>query len=176
MVYFQRKGFNVITKITGKEWFTIIMGIIALSWIGIGVIVPNYIEYELKNILAPSSEAVVECPVETLGVLNQDAHDQIIFLPFKVTAYCPCEICCGKWADGVTASNYIIQPGDKFVAANTLFEFGDIVSVPGYGIVEVQDRGGKIKGWHIDVFFHTHQEAKNWGVQYLEVGVFLNDI
>ncbi|GAH06555.1 unnamed protein product, partial [marine sediment metagenome] len=26
-----------------------------------------------------------------------------------VTAYCPCKICCGKWADGYTASGHKLQ-------------------------------------------------------------------
>ena len=89
---------------------------------------------------------------------------------FCVTAYCPCEICCGKWADGITASGHVIQPGDKFVAAPAdLFDFGDVIFVPGYGTVPVLDRGGAIKGKRIDVFFSTHQEALNWGVKHLTI-------
>jgi len=90
---------------------------------------------------------------------------------FRVTAYCPCEICCGKWADGITANGHVIQPGDKFVAAPAdLFDFGDVIFVPGYGTVPVLDRGGSIKGKRIDVFFSTHQEALNWGVKHLTIG------
>ena len=89
---------------------------------------------------------------------------------FKVTAYCPCEKCCGEWADGVTASGHKIQPGDKFVAApKSLFEFGDMVSIDGYGTVPVLDRGGAIKRNRIDVFFPTHQKALEWGVRYISV-------
>ncbi len=105
----------------------------------------------------------------------------------KVTAYCPCSICCGKWADGVTASGHQIQLGDKLIAAPKRFRFWTLMYVPGYSgvstkgcnygevarqLIYVKDRGGAIKGNHIDVFFPTHQEALNWGVKYLDVIVY----
>jgi len=88
---------------------------------------------------------------------------------YRVTAYCPCKICCGRYADGVTASGHIIQPGDKFVAAPRNIPFGEWLTIPDYGRVQVKDRGGAIKGNRFDVFFPTHQAALNWGVRYLEV-------
>lgn len=90
----------------------------------------------------------------------------------KVTAFCPCEICCGKWADGQTASGYWIQPNDRFVAAPKHIPFGTKFIVPGYNDdkpVEVKDRGGAITVDRLDVYFSTHQAAKNWGVKYIEV-------
>lgn len=90
----------------------------------------------------------------------------------RVTAYCPCEKCCGKYANGYTASGHRIEEGDRFVAANASVPFGTEMIVPGYNEnrpVPVLDRGGAISGDHIDVFFDTHQEALNWGIQYLKV-------
>jgi len=88
---------------------------------------------------------------------------------FEVTAYCPCEKCCGKWSDGHTANNHKIQVGDRFCAAPSQFSFGVVLKIPGYGTVPVWDRGGSIKGKKLDVFFPTHQEALNWGRQKLEI-------
>jgi len=31
------------------------------------------------------------------------------------------------------------------------------------------DRGGAIKGNRLDLFFQTHQQALEWGVQHLDV-------
>jgi len=86
----------------------------------------------------------------------------------KVTAFCPCEKCCGKFADGITASGHKIVQGDKFVAAPPEIPFGTMIEIPNYGLVPVLDRGGVIKGDRLDVFFDTHEEALEWGVKYLE--------
>ncbi|UCC22663.1 MAG: 3D domain-containing protein [Planctomycetota bacterium] len=94
----------------------------------------------------------------------------------RVTAYCPCEQCCGEYSDGQTASGHNIQPGDAFVAADTQYPFGTEMVIEGYDNdqpVKVLDRGGAIKGNRLDVFFHTHQEALNWGVKYIDVKVQL---
>jgi 3D (Asp-Asp-Asp) domain-containing protein len=94
----------------------------------------------------------------------------------KVTAYCACPSCCGASADGITASGKpVTANGGCFVAADTsLLPFGTRVSVPFYHdgrAVPVLDRGGTIKGDCLDVFFPTHQEARQWGVKYLLVTV-----
>lgn len=88
---------------------------------------------------------------------------------YRITAYCPCERCCGRYADGITASGHKIQQGDKFCAAPPNIPFGTMLDIPDYGVVPVLDRGGVIKGNRLDVFFHTHQQALNWGVKYLQV-------
>jgi len=91
---------------------------------------------------------------------------------FKVTAYCGCPKCCGKWSDGVTASGHKIKKGNRFAAADKRIPFGTELVIPGYNQnkpVAVLDRGGVIKGKRIDVFFDTHQEAKEWGVKWLNV-------
>jgi 3D (Asp-Asp-Asp) domain-containing protein len=95
-------------------------------------------------------------------------------IPMRVTAYCPCEQCCGEWADGVTANGHVIEPGDCFVAADRRFKFGTEMLIKGYNnskTVKVYDRGGAIKGNKLDVFFHTHQAALEWGVRYIDVKV-----
>lgn len=89
-----------------------------------------------------------------------------------VTAYCPCEKCCGEFADGVTASGHIIEPNDCFVAADPNISFGTCLSIPGYAggrMVSVEDRGGAIQGNRLDVFFPTHDEALAWGIREFEV-------
>lgn len=94
-----------------------------------------------------------------------------------VTAYTPGERSCGKWADGVTASGYSVWTnGMKLVAADTrLLPFGTIVSIPGYDHgkpVPVLDRGGKIKGRHLDVLYSSRHRALDWGVKHLTVTVW----
>lgn len=95
-----------------------------------------------------------------------------------VTAYCPCARCCGTYADGRTASGKsIYHHASMFVAADTrVLPFGANVSVPGYydGLpVPVLDRGGKIKGNRLDVFFLSHDRARQWGRRWLAVTVHM---
>jgi 3D (Asp-Asp-Asp) domain-containing protein len=92
----------------------------------------------------------------------------------KVTGYCPCPKCCGHYSDGITASGHKIQPGDTFVASDKRYSFGTEMIIEGYNDgkpVKVLDRGGAIKGNKLDAFFHTHQQALEWGVRYIDVKV-----
>jgi 3D (Asp-Asp-Asp) domain-containing protein len=93
----------------------------------------------------------------------------------NVTAYCPCPKCCGKNAKGLTASGKPISfDGGHFVAAPSQYAFGTQLIIPGYNggqPVQVLDRGGAIKGNHLDVFFPTHEQAKAWGRQHVGVTV-----
>lgn len=86
---------------------------------------------------------------------------------WRITAYCPCVKCCGKWSDGITASGAKAQ--GKLIAAPSEIPFGTWIDIPGYGMAEVLDRGGSIKGRRLDLLFPSHQEALNWGVKYLEI-------
>ena len=93
----------------------------------------------------------------------------------EVTAYCPCKICCGPLAHGVTASGEPVEHnGGQFVAADRRLPFGTQLRVPGYAggvVVPVLDRGGAIRGRRLDVFFPTHAEARRWGRQTLPVQI-----
>ena len=94
-----------------------------------------------------------------------------------VTAYCPCAMCCGHQSDGITACGKTIYANrSRFVAADTrVVGFGTRISIPGYygGVpVPVLDRGGRIKGHRLDVFFLSHWRAKQWGSRWLNVTVY----
>lgn len=95
--------------------------------------------------------------------------EQVKKVEMEVTAYCGCEICCGSYADGITASGYKLQNGSKIIAAPADIPFGTKIYIPGYGLATVEDRGGSIKGNCLDVYFHTHKEALEWGRQILLV-------
>ena len=92
---------------------------------------------------------------------------------FTVTAYCSCSLCCGSDSDGITASGLSVSEfGGRFIAAPKRFAFGTAFRIPGYANgdpVPVLDRGGKIKGDKLDVYFATHSEAKRFGIQQLLV-------
>lgn len=94
-----------------------------------------------------------------------------------VTAYCPGACCCQRFADGITASGLPVTVNrGKLVAGDAaIFPLGALVSIPGYDKgrpVPVLDRGKRIKGQRLDVFFSTHAEAKRWGKRTLYVQVW----
>ena len=92
----------------------------------------------------------------------------------RVTAYCACRKCCGKFADGITASGHKIRRGDTFAAADRKYSFGTEMVIPGYNKgkpIKVLDRGGAIRGNRLDVFFNSHRKARRWGVKYIDVKV-----
>ncbi len=88
---------------------------------------------------------------------------------FRVTAYCPCRLCCGPHACRVTASG---RPAVGLLcAAPRSIPFGTVLDIPGYGQAVVADRGGAIKGDRLDVLFPTHAAARAWGVRWVLVHV-----
>lgn len=88
-----------------------------------------------------------------------------------ITAYCPCEKCCGIWAknrpNGVvyTASGEVAQEGVTVAADWDVYPAGTVLYIEGMGEYIVQDVGGAVNGNHIDVYFDTHEEAVNFGKQ-----------
>lgn len=88
---------------------------------------------------------------------------------YKITAYCPCSICCGKYASGYTASGTKATEG-RTVAAPSNLAFGTKLIINGKEYT-VEDRGGSVKGNHIDMYVDSHAQALKWGVRYLPVEV-----
>ena len=105
---------------------------------------------------------------------NSEQAGQWQTIRMRVTAYCPCKKCCGRYADGITASGYKIRPQDSLVAADKKYPFGTEIIIAGYDNgepVKVLDRGGAIRGNRLDVLFNSHRQAQEWGVRYLDVKV-----
>lgn len=106
------------------------------------------------------------------------------------TGYCKCGTCCGwrrNWYGmpvhnygpqkgkrkhvGITASGKKAQTGT--IAADTSrYPFGTVVYIPGYGYGVVEDRGGAIRGDHIDLYFDSHNEAQQWGIRRTRVRIW----
>ena len=95
---------------------------------------------------------------------------------FKLTAYCSCEICCGKWANnrpnGIVygAIGEELKEGYSIAVDPTVIPYRTEVIINGH-TYKAQDCGGAIKGNRIDIYFEDHNEALAFGVQYAEVFV-----
>lgn len=80
---------------------------------------------------------------------------------WTISFYCPCEICCGEWATGCTASGVLAQ--EWHTVATDQFPFGTQLYVEGLGNFVVEDTG--VTGEWLDVFVNDHQEALDLGLQ-----------
>lgn len=88
---------------------------------------------------------------------------------FKLTAYCPCSRCCGKWANGITSTGTTAAEGRTIAVDPRVIPYGSTVTIyfaDGTShTYTAEDCGGAIKENRIDVFFDDHQAAREFGVQ-----------
>ena len=123
----------------------------------------------------PAAELLREAVTASAMIPSAAITHKLRTIRMEVTAYCPCTKCCGENAQGLTASGHDVSYNNsRFVAADTdHLPFGTRLVIPGYagGAVEVIDRGGAIKGNKLDVFYPTHEEALEWGRQWVDVTV-----
>lgn len=78
---------------------------------------------------------------------------------------------CGK-SDGVTASGLKVTE-NRTLACPREYPFGTIISIEGMGEYRCEDRGGAIKGNHIDIYVKTKAEAFAFGRQHLTARVVM---
>lgn len=83
---------------------------------------------------------------------------------FKLTAYCNCAVCCGRWAGGPTASGKM--PVQSRTIATGVLPFGTKLNIGGK-IYTVEDRGTPYG--HIDIYMERHADAEEFGVRYADV-------
>ena len=87
---------------------------------------------------------------------------------FRITAYCNCSKCCGKWAGGPTASGAMPKEGRTIAVDKRVIPLGTEVVINGHTYI-AEDTGSAIKGNRIDMYYNSHSEALDFGVQYEEV-------
>jgi 3D (Asp-Asp-Asp) domain-containing protein len=87
------------------------------------------------------------------------------------TAYCPCEICCGK-SDGITASGVKARTNHTIAVDRNVFPLGTHILYNGTEYV-AEDTGGAIRGNRIDIYFDNHSEALEWGRRTIEIEVIV---
>lgn len=88
-----------------------------------------------------------------------------------VTYYCPCEECCGKWADGLTATGLPAGPGIVAVDKSVI-PLGSTVVIDGQRYLAA-DTG--VTGKHVDVCLAEHEATVEAGVRTAEVWVISSD-
>ena len=156
-----------------------------LSWgMGYGVILSMQASQAMAVEAPEAIEAAFkpkyeyQTPVIT-PTIEEDKPEPIPLGTFRVTAYCGCPQCCGIWSEehpsrvGTdyvqrTASGTIPAEGRTVAADWALLPKGTEIIIEGH-VYTVEDKGGAIKGYAIDIYYDSHKEAQGFGVQYLEV-------
>lgn len=96
---------------------------------------------------------------------------------YTVTAYCPCQQCCGKAETdplyGITATGTTATEGRTIAVDPGVIPYGSVVYFEGLdgciGGYVAEDCGGAVRGNHIDLYMNDHETALAWGVRELEV-------
>lgn len=86
---------------------------------------------------------------------------------FRTTGYCPCYRCSEGWgrrtSTGATATS-----GHTVAVDPRVIPYGTKLMIEGV-IYTAEDRGGGVKGNHIDIFFDSHTQTRQHGSRQQEV-------
>lgn len=134
----------------------------------------SFAEVESERLIRPKQPEVVIVEESTEEESESEIDDLRPIGQFKVTAYCSCEKCCGKWAN--TRPNGIVYgaSGEELVPYYSIAVDTDIIP---YGksvfIDEIEyvahDCGGAVKGNCIDIYMDSHEAAVEFGVKNMMV-------
>ncbi len=125
--------------------------------------------HEQQQLIEDLVDEVTEIRVQPEAVKTVAIEDRTYLGNFKITHYCACTKCCGKNAQGITASGKRVEENKTIAVDPKVIALGSQVYIDGYGYMEAQDTGSAIKGNIIDVYVADHQEALNLGVVYKDV-------
>lgn len=120
-------------------------------------------------------QPVTEIPGPVGGDVPASGYADIEDLPvqslgdFSITHYCACEKCCGRLADGITATGTVATQGRTVAVDPSVIPYGTEIEIC-YEDGSVcryiaEDCGGAIKGNRIDVFMDSHDEALEMGIR-----------
>lgn len=113
---------------------------------------------------APNEPEPMELPAVVLPRNTPQEAAQTREGVFTITAYCPCEKCCGAYANGYTATGEKATQGVTIAADPDVLPMGTEIELDGHTYT-VQDTGGAIAGNRLDLYFDSHEDALRWGVQ-----------
>lgn len=129
--------------------------------------------YNKQEATAEITAEITEQMPETIPVRipEQETEPELITLGnFRLTAYCPCYDCSGQWGNK-TSTGVIAKEGRTIAVDPKIIPYGTQIVINGHTYT-AEDCGGDIKGKRADIFFNSHADADNFGVQYADVYAF----
>ena len=141
----------------------LLTGVIIASAVSVGA------NANTQPVHAPTTELKpIVKEVDPVQVQEEPIIERVALGEFKVTAYCPCPSCCGNFADGLTYTETVATESRTIAVDPSVIPLGSVVEINGAEYI-AEDIGGAIKNNRIDVFFNSHQDALEWGVQYHDI-------
>lgn len=121
-------------------------------------------EHKFENTLTytKSSEETAEEESETADTPSMHSLGL-----FRTTGYCPCRQCSEGWGRH-TSTGAIAQSNHTIAVDPRVIPYGSKVMINGT-VYTAEDRGGGVKGNHIDIFFDSHAQTKQHGSRQQEV-------
>ena len=116
--------------------------------------------------VAPDINTEGLCTVE---IVEPAPKQETIQMEVLATAYCGCVQCCGK-SDCITATGTRATEGRTIAADPRVIPYGTHVLIDGHEYI-VEDCGGAINGNRIDIYFESHADALQFGVQTVTVEI-----
>lgn len=131
-------------------------------------------ELQEEVVASPINQIVLQGTRKTVS-FNGKTYVVKETLKMTSTGYDNCYLCCGKNPGdpgyGVTASGMKTKYGVVAVDPR-IIPLGTKLYVEGYGEAIAADTGSAIKGYKIDLYFPTHEEAKAYGL-HKDIQVFI---
>lgn len=128
------------------------------------------INAKIESLENVEAEDTVESTIDNVeSTASEEQITASLLGTFKVTAYCHCEKCCGK-SNGITATGSKVCANRTIAVDPKIIPLGSQIMIDGQ-IYIAEDVGGAIKGNRIDMYFPTHQEALDFGVQYKQISI-----
>jgi 3D (Asp-Asp-Asp) domain-containing protein len=143
---------------------------LTVPMIDLPVVVNEDVPEEIPDVIESKESIVSSVPVVASGSKKKNKRTVLA----KVTSYCPCKICCGSDANGITSTGKSAR-GRGIAADPRAIKYGTKLHIPGYGVAVVDDTGGAMRqSWrrgkyHFDIRKKTHSEALSWGEKWLVV-------
>ena len=118
---------------------------------------------------APVAPDVNTEGLQIIEIVEPAPKQETIQMEALATAYCGCVHCCSK-SDCITATGTRATEGRTIAADPRVIPYGTHVLINGHEYI-VEDCGGAINGNRIDIYFESHADALQFGVQTVTVEI-----
>ena len=106
---------------------------------------------------------------EPVQVETEPEPELINLGKYRLTAYCSCSKCCGNWSKYNKTESGTTPKQRRTVAVDKKkIPVGSHLIINGHEYV-AEDTGSGVNGKSIDIYFSSHRDALNFGVQHATV-------